>query len=447
MSDVRRRGFYRSAARIACFSSLSYVVDYSFQLVDIFWAARLDAGAPTAIAVVSSVFFLILAANEIVGVSTVPIFSQAAGSGDLERTGFVILQALIVKLCLGILMVLVFAGFMLWGASLYRLDAATAEYFWQYARIIWISLVLVPVYSSMMTALRTIGEEAKTSLISLAALLLNVVLNPVLIFGVGGFDGFGLAGAAWATVVAQAGAMAAAAWVLSTNRLGVAVFERRHLGWDGTLYRNLGLIGLPIGGVMILYNLEQVAVTAVVTRFSTEISDGFGIGARIIGFLFMGIFGISVGASITVGHHVGRGESTEVLRRLPRFAFAAAGLLCVAGGVIVLNEHRLMRLFTDAPATIAAGAEYLRYMVVALCFLCLLYTFTAAFEGVGRNGPVLAIAVAMYLGVELPLATWALFRPGFVLHDLWLAIVVASASGATLACWLFQRRLWMPTGP
>ena len=82
MPDDRGHGFQGSAARIGAFASLSYAVDYSFQLVDIFWVARLGAGAPTAIAVASSALFLVLALNEVVGAGTVPLFAQAAGSGD-----------------------------------------------------------------------------------------------------------------------------------------------------------------------------------------------------------------------------------------------------------------------------------------------------------------------------------------------------------------------------
>ena len=98
MWDDRGQGFQRSAARIGAFASLSYAVDYSFQLVDIFWVARLGAGAPTAIAIASSALFLVLALNEVVGTGTVAHFAQAAGSGDRERTGQVILQALFFKL-------------------------------------------------------------------------------------------------------------------------------------------------------------------------------------------------------------------------------------------------------------------------------------------------------------------------------------------------------------
>ncbi len=289
MPDDRDHGFRRSAARIGAFASLSYAVDYSFQLVDIFWVARLGAGAPTAIAIASSALFLVLALNEVVGAGTVPLFAQAAGSGDRERTGHVILQALLLKLVLGAVMALAFGAFMLWAVPLYDIDAAARGHLAAYGQVIWLSLLLVPAYSTMMTALRSLGGEADAARASALALLLNMALNPALIFGVGSWPGLGIVGAAWATVLAQAAATVLAARSLARNRFGARVFSAANLGWHPPLYRGIAIIGLPLGGVMALYNLEHAAVTAIAVSFGTAVSDGFGIGARICGFLFMAV--------------------------------------------------------------------------------------------------------------------------------------------------------------
>lgn len=438
------KNFHASAARVGFFAAVSYVVDYSFQLVDIFWVARIGPGAPTAVAIISSVFYLILALNEIVGVSTVPIFSQAAGSGDKRRTGFVIFQALITKFCLGLGMAAAFAGFLIWLAPLYAVDSVTRAYLYEYGGVIWLSLILMPAYSSMMTALRTIGEEGKTAAISIAALVLNAVLNPVLIFGFGNFEGMGVVGAAWATVAAQLAALAGAAVFLVKNRLGVKVFDWAYLVFDRCLVRDFFMIGLPVGGVMILYNLEQTGITAIVAGYPAAVSDGYGIGARIYGFLFMGVFGISVGVSVTVGHCIGRGDLSGVQVQLPRFAAGAAALTAFAAAALFFAGHGLMGVFTASADAAATGALYLRYMGVGLCFMCLMYSYNAAFEGAGRNLPVLFVAAVMYLCIELPMIVIALLRPDFALADIWLIIVAASAFGAGLSMWLFRQKRWMP---
>lgn len=436
--------FLRSAWRIAYFSSLSYVVDYSFQLVDIYWVAKIGPGAATAITIASSVFFLILALNEIVGVSTVPLFTQSIGSGDKEAAGRTILQSIIAKLLLGIAMAIVFAGFMIWVAPRYRIAPETHGYLMDYGLVIWISLILLPPYSSMMTALRSMGEESKTALISVVALVMNAAINPILIFGFGSWNGWGLAGAAWATVLAQTVATALAVRFLLTARQAIPIFHRRHLVWWPWLYKRLILIGLPIGGVMILYNLEQAGITAIAASFDTAASDGFGVGARIYGFLFMAVFGISVGVSVTVGHHIGRGQCQDVQSSVPAFIISSTLAICILSVVMFLAARPIITLFTTEPGAIPVGAEYLHFMSVEIAIMCSLYAINGAFEGAGRNIPVLAVAGVMYLGVELPIIIWFMNRPDFALRDVWTAIIIASATGLLLTGWLFARGAWQP---
>lgn len=443
MPDDRGHGFQGSAARIGAFASLSYAVDYSFQLVDIFWVAQLGAGAPTAIAIASSALFLVLALNEVVGAGTVPLFAQAAGSGDRERTGHVILQALLFKLALGAGMALAFGAFMLWVAPLYDIDAGTRGHLAAYGKVIWISLLLVPAYSTMMTALRSLGGEADAARASVLALLMNMALNPVLIFGVGSWPGLGIAGAAWATVLAQAAATVLAARSLARNRFGARVFSAANLGWCPLLYRGIVIVGLPMGGVMVLYNLEQAAVTAIAVSFGTPVSDGFGIGARICGFLFMAVFGIAVGASVTVGLHLGAGRSDVVRRALPRFACASTAAFGAVVLPLALLGEELVGLFSRDAATVAAGATYLRFMAAALCLLCAHHVFNAAFEGAGRNMPVLLASAAMYLGVELPAVLALAFLGALNPETLWAAMTLTAAVGAFLSASLFSHGGWL----
>ena len=443
MPDNTSGKFLKSAARIGAFSSLSYAVDYSFQLVDIFWVAKLGPGAPTAIAIASSALFLVLALNEVAGAGTVPVFAQAVGSGDRARTGHFVLQALLVKLVLGAMMVLAFGAFLQWGVARYDIEASVRDQLSEYAKVIWLSLLLVPVYSTMMTALRTLGGEAGAACTSILALLLNMALNPVLIFGAGSWPGFGIVGAAWATVLAQAAALMMASAFLARNRFGARVFNAANLGWCPDLYWRITLIGLPLGGVMILYNLEQAAVTAIVASFGTSVSDGFGIGARICGFLFMAVFGIAVGASVTVGLHLGAGKVGVVREALPRFVGVGTAALGAVTLPLGIFGGEIVQLFTRDAASVATGGVYLGFMSMALCLLCIHHVFNAAFEGAGYNVPVLLASAAMYLGVELPTVVVLVLLDILTPVALWTAMTVTAAVGALISARLFRGGGWL----
>ena len=426
---------------------ISYGVDYSFQLVDIFWVARIGVGAPTAIAVVSSIFFLILSANEVIGVSSVAILSQRFGEGNVERTGEAILQTLAFKALIGVVCALVFFAAVHFGLSAYELTEVEREYTIDYARVIWLSLLLVPVYSCLMTTLRAIGEAAVTSVISIVALATNVALSPLLIFGMGGLPELGISGAAYATVLAQILATAMCLVAIRRNRAGIPVLRRAFVRWQPRLYSSLILIGLPMGGVMLLYNLEQAIVTALVAKSGPDVSDGYGIGSRIFGLLFIVNFGISLGVSVTVGQSLGRSRSDLVRCSLPRLSLVIVCVVSFLSLMVGLFANTIVGAFSGVPETIGSGSTYLRYMAVANVGLALLYCVGGVFEGAGRNIPPLKVAVAMYLLFEFPIlfSIWLLDAED--LRLIWAAAVVTSALGAVLMILQFRAGSWVHRVP
>lgn len=437
------RNFNNDAARVSWFALLSYAVDYSFQLVDIFWVAKIGPGAPTAVALISSVFFLILALNEIIGVATVAIFSQAFGSGDMTRTGTVILRALILKAAVGLLMCALFAAFIVVVVPHYAVERTVQEYMYEYASIIWVSLFILPIYSTLMTALRATRDEKKTAIISVFALVLNAALNPALIFGFLGLPGLGLAGSALATVIAQVLALVAASYYLLSNRYGFRLSSSESV-WQPRFYWNLIKIGLPIGGVTLLYNSEQAAISAIVATYPQSVSDGYSVAARIYGLIFMANFGIASGVSVTVGQFIGRGQVTEVQRSLPLFASLSALVMAPLALLLFLQSGNLIATFVPNPISIEVGKSYLRFMAVAMLILCVVSALNGAFEGAGKNGPVLGVAVVTYLGIEAPLLTYLLLAKNFDLEVVWALTLLTAFCSLLLSAWLFHQRLWQP---
>ncbi len=227
------------------------------------------------------------------------------------------------------------------------------------------------------------------------------------------------------------------------NRFGTRAFNAANLGRCPHLYRDIAIIGLPLGTVMVLYNLEQAAVTAIAVSFGTAVSDGFGIGARLCGFLLMAVFGIAVGASVTVGLHLGPERADVVRRALPSFTGGGTAAFGVIALPLALLGKELVRHLTQDAATVAAGGTYPRFMATALCLLCVQRVFNAAFGGAGRNMPSLLASAAMYLGVELP-AVLALAFLGLLTPEvLWAAMTVTAAAGALLSALLFRYGGWL----
>ncbi|MBB6510550.1 putative MATE family efflux protein [Rhizobium soli] len=436
--------FSRNAARVSWFALISYAVDYSFQLVDIFWVAKVGPGAPTALSILSSVLFLTLALNEIVGVGTVALFSRAFGSGDMNRTGEVITQALILKGLLGLGMASVFLIYVSFGLGHYPVDLTTHAYMREYGMVIWASLVVVPIYSTLMTALRCTRREASTAVISILALVINAALNPMLIFGFGPFPPLGVAGSAYATVFAQVFALIAAGVWLTKGSIRFPVMPKDTPRLELSLFTRLIKIGLPIGGVAILYNLEQAIITGIIATFPQAVSDGYGVAARVYGFMFMATFGIASGVSVTVGQFIGLGRLNDIQTSLPRFAAWCTLAMAVPAMSLFFLAPSIVSQFTENPTSIAVGATYLRFMTIGAMLLCVLSSINGAFEGAGNNIPVLFVALTSYLCVEAPILLIIAASSEITPKAIWWATLSAVLFSVIVSAWLFSRRRWHP---
>ena len=428
---------------------MSYVVAYSSQLIDIFWVARLNPGAPTAVAFVATVFAVALTLNEVVGVSSVAVISRAKGVGDTAATALVVLQTLVLKLALGIVMVLLFWGFLKYGLPGYQLEATTLAYIREYASVIWMSLILVPLNATLLTTLRIFDQARLTAIISIVALSLNALLTPLLIFGVlkfgGQFGGFGLVGAAWSSILVEA-LVFLVAYLKLRSTVADGAFHFSRLRFDAGLYKDLLLIGLPVAGVVLMLNIEQMFITAIVVQQPVAVSDGFGIGQRLFGLLFISTMGVSLGIAVVAGEAIGRGDQQVITRETPQVLKRILMFSCVVLAMVFLWVQPLMSVFASHPETVAAGAVYLRFMAVAMAFYIIYSVFSGVFEGAGKNLPLLAAASVVYLCFEFPLLWMIARHPQPQLLWVWIVVLISIALLAAILGWMFSRRYWTVRG-
>lgn len=432
--------FQRDASYIGLFSVLSYAVDYSFQLVDTFWVARLGAGAATALALITAVIYVVMALNEIVGVSSVAMLSQADGRGNPHEFGQLFWLIVALKSTLGVLFVTVFILYVHHGLNWLE-DAAVRAYAKSYASVIWPSLIIVPIYSTMMTAMRISGQAALSASLSIAAFLLNFCLVPVLTFGYLKFPALGIAGAAWATILAQVIVLVAALLALLCGKYSAAIRQSGGLKISKIAISDLLLIGLPVGGVMLIANLEQAAIVTIVAHRSAAVSDGVSIANRLFGFVYMVNFGVAAGVSITVGQFVGAGKTAIIRSAIPNFvvgAMSIAGLISVA---LALLATPLVNTFTDSDISTGAARTYLWFMVLVSTANCCFLVYSGVYEGLGKNWPVFYAAVMAHILLEGPLLLGAMFVGGASLTLLWLFVAIGSLTAAVVLVVMCHRTL------
>lgn len=315
--------------------------------------------------------------------------ARALGAGRTEDAVRLGAHALYIALGFGILFTGAVLGF---GPSLYRLlggSGATLEAALAYSNVLFAAAIVLWLVNSLASVLRGTGEMAVPSIVLIGAMAATVALSPVLMFGFG----LGVAGAAAAVVVSWSVAAASLLWFLLSGRAVIrpsfAAFRPR-----GRCLAEILRVGAAGIATTALANATIIVATGLVGRFGAEALAGYGLGARLEYLQIPLVFGLGAALVAMIGTNVGAGQ-VERARRIALLGGALGAALTGAIGIFVaFVPLAWLRLFTDVPEVLAAGALYLRIVGPFYGFLGLGMALYFASQGAGRMGfPVMAAVV------------------------------------------------------
>ncbi|WP_428263503.1 MATE family efflux transporter [Haliangium sp.] len=366
-----------------------------FNVVDTFYVGQLGAEPLAAMSFTFPVTFLVMSITMGLGIGTTSVIARAIGTGDRARVRRLTTHALILA---NLVVVLVAALGLMTMAPLFRIMGATDDLMpmiraYMVPWFLGVGLLVIPMVGN--SAIRATGDTKTPSYVMMVAGLVNVVFDPVLIFGVGPFPRLGIQGAAYATVISWAVTFSAAFWILAKRermlelswpRLG-ALLE----SWKQVLY-----IGLPAAGTNVLVPLSGAVLTRLVSSFGAATVAAYGVGNRLESVALIGILAMSTAVTPFVGQNYGASACDRVRAAL-RFTIKYALLYGAAMlTILVLLSGVLAGAFSDDPAVIAPTRLFLWIVPVSYGPLGLALLVNATFNAV--NKPFRA---AVLIGVRL----------------------------------------------
>ena len=362
----------------------------AFNLADAFFVAQL--GTPQ-LAAMSFTFPVVMFLGSIaigLGIGTASVLSRAIGRGDTMRVRRIATDSL----ALAFLVVLVCSFFgMLTIDPLFRLLGAGPDLlpFIRDYMIIWYSgmaFLVVPMVGN--NAIRATGDTRTPSVIMVIAALLNVALDPILIFGLFGMPRLEMAGAALATVITRALTLVLALAVLHF-REGLLDLRRPHWKEVWASWREVLFIAIPAGSTNLLTPVSQAVITRIMAGFGPAVVAGFGAGTRVEAFAFLVIIALAISLTPFVGQNWGANRPDRVRRAL----WLGAGFAIVWGGIswvaFLATGKTIAVWFGDKPELRRTLVQYL--WIIALTYglqgVCHLASATLN----AMNRPFLAAAV------------------------------------------------------
>src|SRR5213079_1862942 len=417
MKDLTQGSVTKHLLQMTAFLAISMLVQTLYLLADLYWVGHLGKEAIAAVGVAGNITMIVLALTQMLGVGTTTLISHAAGQKDQPRAEVVFNQSfvmsILVALALGVL------GFLLMNPYCNSLSADTATATLAKSYLLWFipALLLQFPLVALGSALRATGIIKPAVGFQVLSVLLNIVLAPLLIFGIGPWPRLGVTGAALSTFIA----------ILIADVLMVIYFEKKYhyLRFRFPLFRprtkiwsGMLRIGVPAGAEFMLLFVYILLVYAIIRGFGPAAQAGFGIGARVMQALFLPVVALSFAVSPVVGQNFG-GRHADRVRRSVHSAIGIASLMMLVLTLIVyLAPATLIRIFSRDPRVIAFGSEYLR--IVSLNFISagIVFTTSSVFQGIGNTLPPLFSSMTRLILFALP-ALLISRTPGFEIRYIW----------------------------
>lgn len=411
----------------------------TFNVVDTYFVGQLGTRELAAMSFTFPVAMTLLSAAIGLSAGTSSVLARAAGEDDPAKVQRLATDALtlstIVTLALSLIgYFTIDPVFRLLGASDDLLPLIRQYMVPWYAGLLFLLLPMVA-----MAALRAMGDASTAGRLLVASAILNVIVDPLLIFGLAGFPRLELAGAAYATIIARTTSLVGALWVMHT-RLGLITLARPtrarlRESWRGVLH-----VGLPAAGTNMIIPVANGVIVALVATYGPAAIAGLGIATRIEMFSLVIFYALSGIIGPFVGQNLGAARRDRILLALKQcyvFCLVYGALLALVVGLVA---EPIAGLFSDAAAAIEVAALYLWIVPVSYGAYGIVMLVNASFNGLGRPLPATAISVTRMVVVYIPLALAG--KALFGIPGIFAAFTLSNlcvGAGAAAWCWVTCR--------
>lgn len=415
---------------------IGQLIQTFYNLVDTLWVGRLGSGAVAAVSISFPIVFLMISLAAGLTIAGTALIAQNKGAGNDEEVNKILAQLISF---IGILsVILAFIGFVFseqfitWmGAEAQIVGDATG-----YLRIIFVGIPAMFIFFIFSAALRGIGDTVTPMVMTLFSVILNVILDPLLIFGIGPFPEMGVQGAALATIIARAIAAVYALMILISGKKNLH-FKFKYLKFDFKIIKKVIKIGIPSSVQQSMLSVAQIAMTTIVAAFGTATLAAYGIGNRVISIASMLIMGISAATTTMIGQNIGAGEkkrSEDIAKVSLSLTFA---VLSVLGILVFIIPNQLVGVFNKESDVLLYGSSYLRITALFYGIMGVRMVVNGIFRGAGKTITTMILSIIAFIVLRIPLAYILSNFLGLNQTGIWWGIAVSDAIGAVVSLsWL-----------
>jgi len=420
---------------------LEMVLESLFAVVDVFWVGRVGANAVATVGLTESMLLLVFAIGMGLSLSTTAMVARRIGEKNPEAAAVAGVQAILIGLTTS---ALIGAPCIFLAPRLLRLMGATPEIVAVgsgYARIALGGCGVVLLLFLNNAIFRGAGDAAIAMRLLWVSNIINLILDPCLIFGLGPFPRLGVTGAALATFTGRGIGVLYQFYRLlrGTERIRVLRSQIR-LNFE-VLAR---LLRLSLTGIFqfVIAQTSWIGLVRIVSFFGAAAVAGYTIAIRIVIFVILPSWGLSNAAATLVGQNLGAKQPERAETSVWRTGFYNMLFLGSVGIIFMLFARPLVSLFTSDPAVVPQAASCLRIVSYGNIGYAYAMVMMQAFNGAGDTVTPTVLNLFGFWLFEIPLAYWLAIHRGWHSNGAYAAIVIAECCVAAASILIFRRGRW-----
>jgi len=428
--------------RVAVPIALSNLFLSAHDIVNAFWVGRLGEAPIAAVAASGPLFNVLISLGSGLSTAGAVLIAQNAGARRFDALDHVAAQTLLMVAAMAI-------GFTAIGAAgtpaalrLIGVEPAIGDLARDYLAVRYAAMVPMFAFIAIQAMLQAVGEVRFAMLIQFGSVLLNALLDPLLIFGLGPVPGFGVVGAAMATVIAQVAALAIVLHHILSGRSALHL-RLNHFRPDLAQFRLTIGLGLPASIEQAIRTFSSLLLMALAATFGTIGLAAYGVGTRLLFFWFTPMIGLSIATASVVGQNIGAGrpDRAEAASRLS--AWLGFGVMTAVGLALVPVVPAITRALAPGEAEVIRHAS--TFAMIYCPFLGVLtvpQALLGAFRGAGSTRQSMVLSIVMQWLFQLPSAWLLALATPLGLLGIWWSFPIANIAATILCLIWFRHGAW-----
>ncbi|MEA1979814.1 MAG: MATE family efflux transporter [candidate division Zixibacteria bacterium] len=444
-ADFTEGSIIGSILKMGLPSMFGFLSQNIYTLVDTYWVSRLpeEEAAVAALTFFGTILWMFFSFNQLVGPGSVAVISRRYGEKEYELVEKAIKETLFLKLFFGFLFGII--GYFTVDEMLLLMGAKDLAFTLgvEYGKIMFLGMGIMFATYSIFTAMRGVANPQMAMILMIGSNVLNMILDPIFIFGYYSFPAMGVEGAAYASVVSFSLTFIIGMYLFYFDYTSVRLKLKSTVKISLKSMWKLLKIGIPAWAGSMSFSGARLIIMPLIATFGTNVVAAYGIGNQITALGIMILVGIGLGLSSLIGHNIGSGKIERAKKTADQAIYLSVGLMIFFGVISFIFSSQIIKLFFEAEETVRIGTIMLKIFAVGYPFLGMFFMVEEIHMGVGLNTPTMIMNIIHSWIFEVIPIYFLTQYLGYSEVAIWWIITIAGTITSLMFYWYYKRGRWL----